>query len=186
MFYFGPCFLESEKNDVLENCDPNSTPASEKSPRPAEDIDCTNTKKTNKAQIETIQDENMESDIKEVPNEMIDFKVVFNKNKYDILFGWDKTVKELKVHLESIIGVVQNAQKIMIKGMAKDEMTLRSAGIVSGCKVMVVGSKTNDILAMTNLRQVTTKTMTHHFRHIINVFCLFLVVFGWWKVFQFY
>lgn len=154
LFYCVSCFLESEKNDVLENCDPNSAPASEKSPHPAEDIDCTDTKKTNKAQIETIKDDCMESDLKEGANEMIDFKVVFNKNKYDILFGWDKTIKDLKVHLEGIIGVVQNAQKIMIKGMAKDEMTLRSAGIVSGCKVMVVGSKINDILAITNSRQV--------------------------------
>ena len=37
-------------------------------------------------------------------------------------------------------------QKIMIKGLAKDEMTLRKVGVVKGSKVMVVGSTLNDVL----------------------------------------
>jgi hypothetical protein len=34
----------------------------------------------------------------------------------------------------------------MIKGLAKDEMTLRKLGVTKGAKVMVVGSSLNDVL----------------------------------------
>lgn len=39
-------------------------------------------------------------------------------------------------------------QKVMIKGLAKDERTLRELGVVKGAKVMVVGSKLDDVLAV--------------------------------------
>merc|ERR1711974_561201 len=65
---------------------------------------------------------------------------------YDITFGLDDTVGALKVHLANIIDVPSTMQKIMIKGLAKDEMTLRKLGVVKGSKVMVVGSTLNDVL----------------------------------------
>ena len=34
----------------------------------------------------------------------------------------------------------------MIKGLAKDEMTLKRLGVTKGSKVMVVGSSLNDVL----------------------------------------
>ena len=67
--------------------------------------------------------------------EMVEFKVVFNKKKYDITFGLDDTVGALKVHLQDIISVPSTMQKIMIKGLAKDEMTLRKLGVIKGSKV---------------------------------------------------
>ena len=79
-------------------------------------------------------------------SEKVDFKVVYNKKKYDITFGLDDTVGALKVHLANIIDVPSTMQKIMIKGLAKDEMTLRKLGVVKGSKVMVVGSTLNDVL----------------------------------------
>lgn len=45
-------------------------------------------------------------------------------------------------------GVPQSMQKVMIKGLAKDERTLRELGVVKGAKVMVVGSKLDDVLAV--------------------------------------
>jgi len=78
--------------------------------------------------------------------EMVEFKVVFNKKKYDITFGLDDTVGALKVHLQDIISVPSTMQKIMIKGLAKDEMTLRKLGVIKGSKVMVIGSTLNDVL----------------------------------------
>merc|ERR1711915_853237 len=48
-----------------------------------------------------------------------------------------------------IIGVPSTMQKIMIKGLAKDEMTLKKLGVVKGSKVMVVGSTLNDVLEVT-------------------------------------
>lgn len=61
---------------------------------------------------------------------------------------------DLKAHLERICGVPQLAQKLIIKGMARDSMTLRQAGVVKGGKVMLVGSKMDDILAMKSGPQV--------------------------------
>lgn len=89
----------------------------------------------------------------EIP-EQVEFTVVFNKAKHDITFAYDATVLELKAHLERICGVPQQAQKLIIKGMARDTMTLRNAGIVKGGKVMLVGSKMDDILAMKSAPKV--------------------------------
>ena len=36
----------------------------------------------------------------------------------------------------------------MFKGLAKDDKTLREIGITKGVKVMVVGSKLDDVLAV--------------------------------------
>jgi len=78
--------------------------------------------------------------------EKIEFKVVFNKKKFDISFDSNETIGALKSHLQDIIGVPSTMQKIMIKGMAKDEMTLKKLGVVKGSKVMVIGSTINDVL----------------------------------------
>lgn len=78
--------------------------------------------------------------------EKVDFKVVFNKKKFDVNFDMDDTIGALKVHLADIINVPNTMQKVMIKGLAKDEMTLRQVGVTNGSKVMVVGSTITDIL----------------------------------------
>lgn len=39
-------------------------------------------------------------------------------------------------------------QKVMVKGLARDEQSLRESGIVPGSKVMVVGSTFDDVLAL--------------------------------------
>jgi len=80
--------------------------------------------------------------------EVVRFLVIYNKVKYDIEFPLDDTVADLKVHLNKIIGVPNNLQKIMFKGMAKDEKTLRELGISEGTKVMVVGPKLSEFLAV--------------------------------------
>jgi len=82
----------------------------------------------------------------ESAGEKVEFKVVFNKKKFDITFGLDDTVGALKVHLADIIQVPNTMQKIMIKGLAKDEMSLRKLGVTKGSKVMVIGSTLNDVL----------------------------------------
>lgn len=47
--------------------------------------------------------------------------------------------------------------KVMIKGLAKDEMTLRKLGVIKGSKVMVVGSSMNDVLQMSSTPKDTGK-----------------------------
>ena len=90
--------------------------------------------------------ENMRTEQTEESSDKVEFKVVFNKKKYDISFGLDDTIGALKVHLADIINVPNTMQKVMIKGLAKDEMSLRQVGVVKGSKVMVVGSTLNDVL----------------------------------------
>lgn len=80
--------------------------------------------------------------------DIVDFTVIYNKNKFDVKFPLDDTVGQLKKHLQDIIGVPQSLQKVMIKGLAKDDRTLRDLGVTKGAKVMVVGSKLNDVLAV--------------------------------------
>ncbi|XP_045135314.1 ubiquitin domain-containing protein UBFD1-like isoform X3 [Portunus trituberculatus] len=80
--------------------------------------------------------------------EAVNFKLVYNKTKYDIEFPVDGTVKQLKEHLTSIINVLPAMQKVMIKGLAKDEKTLRELGVTRGSKVMVVGSKLDDVVSV--------------------------------------
>lgn len=64
--------------------------------------------------------------------ESIEFKIIYNKKKIDITFSLDRTIAELKDHLESIISVPKEMQKVMIKGLAKDQDTLRSLGLANG------------------------------------------------------
>ncbi|KAK9309184.1 hypothetical protein QLX08_001130 [Tetragonisca angustula] len=103
-----------------------------------------------KHEIENIQkiDNNIATTSQNPPQENIDFKVIYNKQRININFPLDGTVAELKTHLQNIISVPQAMQKVMIKGLAKDEQTLRNLGVTKGAKVMVVGSKLDDVLAI--------------------------------------
>ena len=47
--------------------------------------------------------------------------------------------------------------KVMIKGLAKDEMTLNKLGVVKGSKVMVVGSSLNDVLQVSSSPKEASK-----------------------------
>lgn len=64
--------------------------------------------------------------------ENIDFTVVYNKQKISVNFALDGTVAELKTHLQKIISVPQAMQKVMFKGLAKDDQTLRNLGVTKG------------------------------------------------------
>lgn len=44
-------------------------------------------------------------------------------------------------------------QKVMFKGLLRDDQTLGSAGVTNGCKLMVVGAKPNDIISVTSVTQ---------------------------------
>lgn len=41
-------------------------------------------------------------------------------------------------------------QKVMVKGLARDDKSLRESGIVSGSKVMVIGSTFDEVLALSH------------------------------------
>ncbi|KAH3871926.1 ubiquitin domain-containing protein UBFD1-like [Dreissena polymorpha] len=82
--------------------------------------------------------------------ETVTFTVIYNKQKYDVEFGLNKTILDLKKHVQTLTGVPSTMQKIMFKGMAKDDVTLQDLKVVKGSKLMVVGSTMNDVLQVTN------------------------------------
>lgn len=70
--------------------------------------------------------------LQEASTENIDFTVIYNKQKISVNFALDGTVAELKMHLQKIISVPQAMQKVMFKGLAKDDQTLRNLGVTKG------------------------------------------------------
>ncbi|XP_076366850.1 ubiquitin domain-containing protein UBFD1-like isoform X4 [Tachypleus tridentatus] len=58
----------------------------------------------------------------EIMKEMIDFKVVYNKQKFDVSFPYDETVGALKQHIHTLTGVPPAMQKVMIKGPTKEPL----------------------------------------------------------------
>jgi hypothetical protein len=128
-------FTESPKNDDNDNCcnpssnsehlsNSNSTEASDETPP------------DNSTTLSSKED--IASDVaKEDLREKIDFKIIYNKKKIDITFALDGTVAELKAHLQNIISVPQPMQKIMIKGLAKDDQTLRVLGVTKGYYIYI-------------------------------------------------
>ncbi|KAG5332242.1 UBFD1 protein, partial [Acromyrmex heyeri] len=86
--------------------------------------------------------------LQESSTENVDFTVIYNKQKISVNFALDCTVAELKTYLQKIISVPQAMQKVMFKGLAKDDQTLRNLGVTKGAKVMIVGSKLDDVLAV--------------------------------------
>ncbi|XP_076458234.1 ubiquitin domain-containing protein UBFD1-like [Babylonia areolata] len=82
-------------------------------------------------------------------SETIDFKVIFNKQKFDLSMQLDSTIEQLKNKAQGLTGVPPSMQKIMFRGLAKDHQTLRELKVTKGAKIMVVGSTLNDVLSVT-------------------------------------
>lgn len=96
----------------------------------------------------TNNDENQDTTNNDDTGEKVDFKVIFNKKKHDVTFNLDGDVGGLKKHLQPIIDIPPAMMKVMIKGLAKDEMTLRQLGVTKGAKVMVVGSTLDQVMTV--------------------------------------
>lgn len=78
----------------------------------------------------------------------VEFTIVHNKDKYTISMPLSSTIGQLKDKLVDMIDVPSKMQKIMIKGLAKDDQTLESLNVSSSSKIMVVGAKLQDIVAV--------------------------------------
>lgn len=127
---------ETAKNDDNDNCCSPSTQSDILSkPMPQEAPN--KTPQNDSPDALNNKDENAANAAKEDSREKIDFKVIYNKKKIDISFALDGTVGELKDHLQNIISVPQAMQKIMIKGLAKDDQTLRSLGVTKGLYINI-------------------------------------------------
>ncbi|XP_001605168.1 ubiquitin domain-containing protein UBFD1 [Nasonia vitripennis] len=140
--------IETAKNDNNDNCCSPSSHSNLLSNSNSTEASNETTPGDHSSTLNNEEDNVPETDKKEDLREKIDFKVIYNKKKIDITFALDGTVAELKGHLQNIISVPQSMQKIMIKGLAKDDQTLRSLGVTKDAKVMIVGSKLDDVLAV--------------------------------------
>lgn len=50
-------------------------------------------------------------------------------------------------------------QKVMVKGLARDEKSLKEAGVVAGSKILVVGSTFDDVLALSQSSTTAVNTV---------------------------
>lgn len=81
----------------------------------------------------------------------INFIVIHNKIRYSVSMLPSSTIRQLKDKLFDIIGISSQVQKVMIKGLAKDDQTLESLNVNSSSEIMVVGAKIQDIIAIANV-----------------------------------
>ncbi|KAI9013264.1 ubiquitin-related domain-containing protein [Gaertneriomyces semiglobifer] len=76
------------------------------------------------------------------------FTVTHGKETHPVTFGLQRSVAELKTRLQGLTGVHVNMQKLLFKGMLKDNQTLEAAGVKDGVKVILMGSKVEDIVKL--------------------------------------
>ncbi|XP_074647833.1 ubiquitin domain-containing protein UBFD1-like isoform X2 [Tubulanus polymorphus] len=81
--------------------------------------------------------------------ELVNFKIVFKKRSFDVSFPLDEKISSLKIKIQELTSLTPAMQKVMFRGLAKDECTLRELNVSKGAKLMVVGSTLNDVLSVT-------------------------------------
>ncbi|XP_018015254.1 ubiquitin domain-containing protein UBFD1 [Hyalella azteca] len=84
----------------------------------------------------------------EESEEKIAFKVIFNRKKYDVELPASSTIQQLKQHLAPMIDVIPSMQKVMVKGLAGNDKTLAELGVTKTTKVLVVGSKFDEVITI--------------------------------------
>ena len=79
--------------------------------------------------------------------EPLNFKMVWNKKNYEVnVLGTLNSVGSMRKHIEELTGIPCKMQKIMYKGLVKDDdATLQDVKINNNAKVMVVGSTLKDV-----------------------------------------
>jgi len=85
----------------------------------------------------------------------LDFLVVYKNERLKINIDETKTILDLKEHLQTLTNIPPTMQKIMYKGLAKDESTLKSLNIRKGDKLMLIGSTLQDVAQVSSKPQAT-------------------------------
>jgi len=84
----------------------------------------------------------------ELKGALVKFVVSFKKQNYDIEFAPTQTLGALRQQVAQLTGVAAGLQKLMFKGMLKDDnKTLDELGIKSGTRIMLVGSTIDQVMA---------------------------------------
>jgi len=115
-----------------------------------------NSSNTNSQQQDQVMSEpttttngNDESDLlmKQLRGDQVKFVMNYKKQNMDLEFALDDTVIDLKKHIERLTGIAPPLQKLMFKGLLKDDAKrLRDVGFKDGVKLMLVGSTLNEVL----------------------------------------
>lgn len=93
------------------------------------------------------EDEKEEEVAVKQKGEPLNFKMVWNKKNFEVnALGTLNSVSCMRKHIEELTGVPCKMQKIMYKGLVKDDnATLQDVKISNNAKIMVVGSTLTDI-----------------------------------------
>ena len=93
--------------------------------------------------------------------EPLTFRVTHRKDVLKISMQPTATVAELHLKLEELTGIMPVMQKVMFKGGLKDKTkTLEEVGIKSGVKMMLVGSKQDDVAKLAAGKAAVAKEPT--------------------------
>lgn len=78
----------------------------------------------------------------------VKFKVQYGKSAVEVEKPTTTTVGDLKKEVETTLGIPPEYQKLMFKGMLKnDDDTLEQVGLKSGAKILLIATKPSDIAA---------------------------------------
>jgi len=90
--------------------------------------------------------------------EKVSFTIAFKKQTFPVEFGLDQTIGELRQEIARLTEVPAGLQKIMLKGLLKnDAESLRATGFKNGVKVMVIGSTIQDVLTTVTAEKASTE-----------------------------
>jgi len=134
---------ELNVNLVIGNADDVSTP-NNNSTAEKENNDTNHASSS----CELIERKEKDDDPMSKNGEEICVSLIFGKDKHSIKVFLDEDVSDFKQKVEELTGVPPSMQKLMCKGMLQDGQTLRNCKLLNGCKIMLVGSKPNDIFAV--------------------------------------
>lgn len=86
----------------------------------------------------------------------VSFSLTWGKQKADLKRPAASTVSELKEEAERLWGVPSARQKLMFRGLVKDDgATLAKVGIKDGAKVLLIGSRDEDVAAAAKPQEAT-------------------------------
>ncbi|KAI8817415.1 uncharacterized protein EV422DRAFT_224173 [Fimicolochytrium jonesii] len=88
--------------------------------------------------------------------ETVTFKLSHGKKVYDISVPKSNNISQVKQQVEELTGVHALMQKLLFKGMLKDDKTVEEAGLKDGVKVILMASKVEDIVKLATAAKTTT------------------------------
>ncbi|KAJ8323034.1 Ubiquitin domain-containing protein ubfd1 [Batrachochytrium dendrobatidis] len=95
----------------------------------------------------------------------ISIKVAFGKTSHVIPLTGSNLVKDLKLALSELTGIEPSMQKLLFKGVLKDDQTIAEANIKDGSKVMMMASTAKDLLNMATVATTPASPSDFVFAH---------------------